>query len=76
MTELGPNSLVFNTTNILGGGVREIVAAAVAGQYDAISIWPQDVERARTEGLELADIRSLLADNGLVVSDVDPLLGW
>jgi sugar phosphate isomerase/epimerase len=76
MTELGPNSLVFNTTNILGGGVREIVAAAVAGQYDAISIWPQDVERARTEGLELADIRSFLADNGLVVSDVDPLLGW
>jgi sugar phosphate isomerase/epimerase len=76
MTELGPEHLVFNTTNILGGGVREIVAAAVAGEYDAISIWPQDVERARAEGLDLPDIKRLLDDNGLVVSDVDPLLGW
>lgn len=76
MPDLGPDDLVFNTTNILGGGVREIVAAAVAGGYSAISIWPQDVERARTEGLELRDIRSLVADHGLVVADVDPLLGW
>jgi len=76
MPELGPDSLVFNTTNILGGGVREIIAAAVAGNYDAISIWPHDVERARAEGLDLPDIRLMLEDNGLVVSDVDPLLGW
>ncbi|MBJ18332.1 MAG: sugar phosphate isomerase/epimerase [bacterium] len=76
MPELGPDHLVFNTTNIVGGGVREIVAAAVAGEYDAISIWPHDVDRARSEGLDLPDIRLLLEDNGLVVSDVDPLLGW
>jgi sugar phosphate isomerase/epimerase len=76
MPALGPESLVFNTTNILGGGVREIVAAAIAGEYDAISIWPHDVERARAEGLTLPDIRHLLEDSGLVVSDVDPLLAW
>jgi len=76
MAELGPEHLVFNTTNILGGGIREIVAAAVAGEYDAISIWPQDVDRARAEGLDLRDIRRLLDDHGLVVSDVDPLLSW
>ena len=76
MPELGPNDLIFNTTNILGGGVREIVAAAIAGDYAGISIWPQDVERARGEGLDLRDIRQLLADNGLVVADVDCLLGW
>lgn len=76
MAELGPNDLVFNTTNIVRGGVREIVAAAVAGSYDAISIWPEDVERARAEGLGLGDIKALLDDHGLVVSDVDPLLGW
>ena len=38
----------------------EIVAAAVAGEYDAISIWPQDVDRARAEGLDLPDIRRLI----------------
>ncbi len=76
MPELGPEQLVFNTTNILGGGIREIVAAAVAGEYDAISIWPQDVDRARADGLDLPDIRRLLDDHGLVVADVDPLLSW
>ena len=76
MPDLGPDSLVFNTTNILGGGIREIVKAAVSGGYDAISIWPQDVERAKSDKLDLTDIRRLLEDNGLVVSDVDPLLAW
>ena len=76
MPELGPDSLIFNTTNILGGGVREIVAAAVAGGYDGITIWPSDVERARAEGLSLRDVKSLLDDHGLVVTDVDCLLGW
>lgn len=76
MHDLGPDSLVFNTTNILGGGVREIVAAAVAGEYQAISIWPQDVAKAREEGLSMADVKALLDDHGLVVADVDCLLGW
>jgi len=76
MTQLGPDKLVFNTTNIVSGGIREIVAAAVAGDYAGITIWPMDVERAQAEGLSLSDIKVLLDDHGLVVTDVDPLLGW
>ena len=76
MPELGPEHLVFNTTNIVAGGVREIVTAAAAGEYDGITVWPQDVDRAQAEGLSLRDIKALLDDHGLVVTDVDPLLGW
>lgn len=76
MSDLGPDDLVFNTTNILGGGVREIVAAAVAGEYQGITIWPSDVARAESEGLSLRDVRSYVHDHGLVVTDVDCLLGW
>ncbi len=76
MPDLGPDALVFNTTNILGGGVREVVAAAIAGDYQGITIWPQDVERAKAEGLSLPDVKALLEDHGLVVTDVDCLLGW
>lgn len=76
MPELGPEHLVFNTTNIVSAGVREVVAAAVAGSYDAISIWPQDVHKAREEGLDVADVRKLIEENGLVVADVDCLLTW
>ena len=37
MAELGPEHLVFNTTKIVGGKVREIVTAAIAGQYDGMN---------------------------------------
>lgn len=76
MSDLGPDDLVFNTTNLLGGGVREIVAAAVAGDYRGITIWPSDVARAEAEGLSLADVKAFIHDHGLVVTDVDCLLGW
>ena len=76
MSDLGPHDLVFNTTNILGGGVREIVAAAVAGEYQGITIWPSDVARAESEGMSLRDVKAFIHDHGLVVTDVDCLLGW
>ena len=76
MSDLGPHDLVFNTTNILGGGVREIVAAAVAGEYQGITIWPSDVARAESEGMSLRDVKTFVHDHGLVVTDVDCLLGW
>ena len=76
MSDLGPHDLVFNTTNILGGGVREIVAAAVAGEYQGITIWPSDVARAESEGMSVRDVKAFIRDHGLVVTDVDCLLGW
>lgn len=76
MSDLGPDDLVFNTTNLLGGGVREIVAAAVAGDYRGVTIWPSDVARAQAEGLSLTDVKAFIHDHGLVVTDVDCLLGW
>ncbi|MBB83256.1 MAG: hypothetical protein CL931_05530 [Deltaproteobacteria bacterium] len=76
MSELGPHDLVFNTTNLLTGGVREIVAAAVAGDYRGITIWPSDVARAEAEGMPLLDVKAFIDDHGLAVTDVDCLLGW
>jgi len=73
---LGPDSLVFNTTNIVSAGLREIVRAAVAGGYDAITVWPQDLRGLQAEGRDLADARRLIEDAGLVVADVDCLLTW
>lgn len=76
MPELNAQHLVFNTTTILGAGAREIIEAAAAGGYDAISIWPSDLERSRAEGISVSEIRSMLDQNGLVVADVDALLTW
>ena len=58
MTELGPEHLVFNTTNIVGSGVREIVTAAIAGEYDGMD--PAHVGRTAAKAMRsvLAEARS------------------
>jgi len=60
----------------MGAGVRALCGAAVAGGFQGITLWPQDVAGARKEGLSLPDVRALVGDHGLVVADLDPLLRW
>ena len=55
---------------------RTRVEAAVAGGFAAISLWGRDYQRARDDGLSDADIRHLLADNGLQVGEIDPAWWW
>jgi hypothetical protein len=56
MAELGPEHLVFNTTNIVGGGVREIVTAAIAGKYDGMD--PAHVGRTTAKAMRAALIEA------------------
>ena len=75
MAKLGPDKLVFNSTNLLTGGIHESVEAAVAGGYSGITVWREDVERAQSRGLTLPDIKSYLDDHGLVAVGCLALLG-
>ena len=43
---LGPDDLVFCSGTLLKGSIQEMVEAAVAGNYQALTLWPQDVDRA------------------------------
>ncbi|MCX5998999.1 MAG: TIM barrel protein, partial [Chloroflexi bacterium] len=55
---------------------RELVAAAAAGGFRSISIWPQHYQRARDDGLSDRDMKLMLEDKGLVISELDPLMNW
>ncbi len=55
---------------------RERVEAASAAGFQAVSLFPTDVERARAEGTTEAAMRALLADHALAVAELDPLLRW
>jgi len=70
------DDLVLCSGTLLTGSFQELVEAARAGGYRAITLWPQDVSRAHSEGLSDADLRQMLADNDLVVTDLDPLMSW
>ena len=73
---LDERSLVLCSGTLLAFGLRDLVAAAAAGGFDAITLWPSDLAEARDAGLADVDIRALLDDHGLVVADLDPLLTW
>jgi len=73
---LGPDDLVLCAGTLAQASFRERVEAAVAGGYRGISLFPSDVRRARAEGLDDASLRGLLADHGLEVAELDPLMSW
>ena len=73
---LGPDDLVLCSGTLLGHPLRAKIRAAAEAGYRGITLWPEDVAQAHSEGLSDADIRTLLADHGQQVLDMDPLLDW
>jgi sugar phosphate isomerase/epimerase len=57
--------------------LRDLAAAAASAGFDAITLWPLMYRRALSrEGLTPADIRALLTDHGVRVTDLDPCTDW
>jgi sugar phosphate isomerase/epimerase len=73
---LGPDDLVLCAGTLARASLPERIEAAVAAGYRGLSLFPSDVRRARTEGLDDATLRSLLADNDLEIAELDPLMTW
>jgi sugar phosphate isomerase/epimerase len=73
---LGPDDLVLCSGTLGRASFAEKCAAAVAGGFRALTLWPDDVARARQDGIPLAEMRERIADQGLLVADLDPLLRW
>ena len=73
---LGPEDLVLCSGTLPGASFAERVAAAAAGGFSGISLFANDYERAKSDGLSDADMRAMLADQGLAIAELDPLLNW
>ena len=73
---LGPDDLVLCAGTLAAASFRERIRAASAAAYRGVSLFPSDVRRARAEGLDDATMRGLLADHGLEVAEIDPLMTW
>lgn len=74
---MGPDDLVL-CAGTLPRGVpfAERLAAASAAGFASVSLWGRDIAAARSEGHTDADLRSMLADHGLRVAEVDPAWWW
>jgi sugar phosphate isomerase/epimerase len=73
---LNSDDLIFCASNLLHAPLEDKVAAAAAGDFRGISLWPSDYHGARDSGMSDRDIRTLLDDHGLEIADLDTLVTW
>jgi sugar phosphate isomerase/epimerase len=74
---LEPSKYVLCAVSMWGRGFREHVEAASSAGWDAISvIYPAYRRALDDEGLSPADMRSILAENGIVVDEIEVCHEW
>ncbi len=66
---------------LCGGSVadasfRTLAECAGSAGFRYVTLWPSHFEDALASGLGVADMRSILADNGVSVSEIDPFCNW
>jgi sugar phosphate isomerase/epimerase len=70
---LGPGDLVLCPGTLPAATFRARAAAAAAGGFSGIGLWLPHRRRAHAEGLSDADLRAILTDHALVVTDVEAI---
>src|SRR5262245_63085233 len=70
---LGPGALVLCPGTLPAATFRVRAAAAASGGFSGIGLWLPQLRRAHAEGLSDADLRAILIDHALVVTDVEAI---
>ena len=73
MARLGPGDLVLCPGTVPKATFRARAAAAAAGGFSGIGLWLPHHRRAHADGMSDADMRAILGDHGLVVTDVEAI---
>ncbi len=73
---LHATDLVLSWGTIAGAGFGDRLAAAAGAGYRGVGLRPVDRERAHAEGLDDVAMRSMLADLGLEVWEIEVLHDW
>jgi sugar phosphate isomerase/epimerase len=68
------NELWLCSGTVAQAGYRELVECARLAGFDGISLWRSHYKAAVSEGLSLNDMKLLLDDNNLKVTELDALL--
>lgn len=76
MQALGRDDDVLCCTAVGSATLRDYCEAAGAAGFSAVSVAAHDYKNARRSGLSDADIRSLFADNGLRVAELECIFDW
>ena len=72
----GKGDLRLWSGTVMGASFDERLAAAKAGGFKSVSMFPLDYKNAREEGLSDEDMRRRIAASGIRVAVIDPLTKW
>ena len=62
--------------SLIQADFRGLAEAASSAGFSSISLWPTLFQGALVAGLSEADMRTILDDNGLHITELDPLSSW
>lgn len=75
MAQSAPRRVLW-AANVRNKPLAERLAAARAGRFDAISVFPIDYKTWRAAGMSDADIRGMIGDSGIEAAILDPFVQW
>lgn len=62
--------------SLIQADFRGLAEAASAAGFRTITLWPTLYNNALENGLNVQDMRAILGDNGLSITELDPLCSW
>lgn len=73
---LGPDDLVLCAGTLAATPLLERIEVAAKAGFRGVSLFLDDLDAARSAGHSDTEVRARLADHGLEVAELDPLLSW
>jgi len=74
---MNPSPLTLMAASLPRTPLRELIPSAAAAGFDALTLWPNAWRHAiRRDGLSLTDLRGLLDEHGIAVTDVESVDDW
>ena len=71
-----PDELGLCCGSLVQADFRGLAEAAASAGFRTISMWPTLFDAALESGLSEQDLRTILADNQLSITELDPLCSW
>ena len=71
-----PDELGLCCGSLVQADFRGLAEAAASAGFRTISVWPTLFDAALESGLSEQDLRNILADNQLSITELDPMCSW
>jgi sugar phosphate isomerase/epimerase len=69
-------SYIMPFSNVLHLPFEEKLRASQLAGFQALAMQPQEIQRIKTTGVSISDMKKMAADHNIAISRLDPLCAW